>query len=554
MKLFVTVMLSYLISVLPMSAQTDNGLADKSWYGNSKKEFVLSSAAQMKGLAELVAEGNSFSGKTIYLHQDIDLTTELWDPVGTSDTPFDGTFDGNGFSILLGNVSPSPYAGLFGVVGKGKIQNLNVSLSTNINASEVFGAVAGFVAEKASVNFCNARGSVSTTDASVVGGVVGASEGKVESCANYCTIISTNASPNVVGGVAGKADGIVAKCHNAASVTGSEICGGIVGQNASSSAELNIWNCYNLGVVMSQSTPQSLNQAIVGGIAGKVENVNIEQCYNNGRVDAYCYKQQAADTQCKAYVGGLVGMGGGKLKDSYNVGDVASRSVSNLSDRLESLSYTYAGGLIGYLIGGAISSIDYCYNAGTVYTYGRGNGRTYINNGGVLGDFATFVPSLTCCYYLENVNQVETEQNDVHDVFLKDVGVKVNDAELSSVSFLGTSSDVKSLNDDGVFVHDAGFVNKGYPICQMVHTFALTRIGDGGKAVLKGHSNAPCAGRGFLYWYGGFEDYAVDQAADASFESQIEMPKKGEDLYVQAYVVLKDGSLLKGNVQRVHIP
>ena len=60
-------------------------------------------------MALLVKEGNSFAGKTVCLDADISLrnddktfnrSTRWFDGIGSTQAPFSGTFDGNGFRIF----------------------------------------------------------------------------------------------------------------------------------------------------------------------------------------------------------------------------------------------------------------------------------------------------------------------------------------------------------------------------------------------------------------------------------------------------------------------
>jgi len=86
--------------------------------------------------AQLNAVRNSLSGRFVLLN-DIDLrgtTFENWTPIGTAASPFNGTFDGNGNSIIGVRVANAPghaNPGLFGVVGtNGRVQTLRVVYSS----------------------------------------------------------------------------------------------------------------------------------------------------------------------------------------------------------------------------------------------------------------------------------------------------------------------------------------------------------------------------------------------------------------------------------------
>lgn len=543
---YISILLFFL--ALPMAAQ--EGEVDMTWYRSGNKEFVLTTEAQMKGLSELVAGGNDFLGKTVYIHKDIDVSNSIWTPIGSSEAPFAGTFDGSGYRVCLGRIAPAEYGGLFGFVN-GNVKNLNVSVKDAQDSLTNAGVIAGFVGKTASVKFCSTFGLFQLKNASVVGGLVGITEGEIESCANNCRLVNDNVKANAMGGIAGVAAGIIAKCHNTACLLATNVCGGIVGKNNEMNADLSIWNSFNIGDVQVVSKQGDGEDAIAGGVVGNAENQDMQQCYNCGRVSVYSFKSEG-DIHCRSYAGGLVGIGSGKLVASYNIGDVVSRSAADVADKIESVSYVYAGGLLGCQRGTGFTSLSYCYNAGFVYAYGMGGNHTFVNYGGILGDFSSFAPSLKSCYYLDENCKSEIGHGSVNDTFYKNIGFGVREDELTSVKFIQKNKEVPGLNDEEVYSYDDDNINMGYPVCAMVHTLGIERQGD--KAVLKAVSNASVASKGFFYWIGGLEDYTVDMPATQDFECTLDMPQKGEDCYVQAYVILHDGTMKKGNVLKMHIP
>ena len=119
-----------------------DGTADTSWYNDTDTEFLLDSVEQLAGLAELVDDGNNFSGKTIKLDKDMNLyyienvaeEPKSFDPIGDN-SPFAGTFDGQGHTI--NNLYQSGWAfgyewgsygsiGLFGELESATIKNVNI--------------------------------------------------------------------------------------------------------------------------------------------------------------------------------------------------------------------------------------------------------------------------------------------------------------------------------------------------------------------------------------------------------------------------------------------
>ena len=212
---------------------------DTSWYDGSKEKFTLSDAADLFGFAKLVNEGNKFSGKTVELAADIDLTGYVWTPIG-SGKHFAGTFNGNnhkvtGMSVFAAGID---YAGLFGFVSGGTVQNVHVV------------------------------GKVTAMDVGCVGGIVGqvGANSVVQNCLSEVTVTATGKS-TAVGGVVGTSVGTINLCWNKEAVAaGNAFVGGVVGNG-------NAKNCANFGKVKSESN--------AGGIAGKGK---VENSYNLGDV------------------------------------------------------------------------------------------------------------------------------------------------------------------------------------------------------------------------------------------------------------------------------
>jgi len=140
-----------------------DGTSDSSWYNEESDEFIINTAEELAGLADLVDDGNSFEGKTVKLGNDIDLYyvaeggTEpvCFEPIGSyrKDTSFKGTFDGQGYTIS--NMSQNTWAlnngysygdlglGLFGKVENSTIKDLTMDGASISGESALAGIVAG---------------------------------------------------------------------------------------------------------------------------------------------------------------------------------------------------------------------------------------------------------------------------------------------------------------------------------------------------------------------------------------------------------------------------
>ena len=203
-----------------------------------------------------------------------------WQPIGTQDDLFTGTFDGQGYEIrdLFINRSDENFVGLFGVVGEGGVvQNIGV-----VNADMTgYGAVGGLVGNnEGTISNSYSTGNVTGSEGNAgVGGLVGANLGTVSD--SYSTgdvtgdtwvggLVGWNEKGTVsnsystgsvngelgVGGLVGASSGIVSNSYSTGSVTGNENVGGLVGENTAT-----VSNAYSTGSVTGSLS--------VGGLVGK---------------------------------------------------------------------------------------------------------------------------------------------------------------------------------------------------------------------------------------------------------------------------------------------
>ena len=171
--------------------------ADDTWYNADAAEMTIMSAKQLRTFAGMVNAGTDFKGQTIKLGADIMLSGE-WTPIGTAEHPFKGTFDGsieisdNNFKYYavsgLEVNGTSPYAGLFGVVDGGTVQNLTVTGSVSSEAKDAHvGGIVGWLEAKGTVETCVFIGSVKAVGENAVrGGLVGKVESTASVSDGYC--------------------------------------------------------------------------------------------------------------------------------------------------------------------------------------------------------------------------------------------------------------------------------------------------------------------------------------------------------------------------------
>ena len=190
---------------------------------------LIGTAEQLKNFATLVNSGvTNAKGKLI---ADIDLAGDddnQWTPIGTDANKYNGTFDGQGFTIKnLYYKQQVEGVGLFGFANSGAyIKNVRVE---------------------------------GTVDNSTNG--AGAGNGGTQTCA---------------GGIIGKSyEATVLNCSFSGNVISYSNVGGLVGWGTAT-----IVNCYNEGTVMFHSTANQTG----GGVHGYGGSPQLKSCYNVGSV------------------------------------------------------------------------------------------------------------------------------------------------------------------------------------------------------------------------------------------------------------------------------
>ena len=242
---------------------------------------------------------------------------EEWKPIGTSNNPFKGTFDGQGHTIsgLYVNLKKN-YVGLFGHVGKGGTVK-NVTLADSY-----------------------VSGNIS------VGGICGWNNGgTVENCTSGCTVKGTG---NSVGGICGSNQkegnraGLVLNCHNTGKVTGTDFyIGGVCGSN------------YNSILQESDNSGKVSGETEVGGVCGFNNNGTVKGCYNIGKVPD------------GNRVGGVCG-GGSSTTGCYYLDTSGTDSQGESKTELQ-----FKNGEVAYLLQKALDDAATAANKPTTQVWGQ---------------------------------------------------------------------------------------------------------------------------------------------------------------------------------------
>ena len=321
------------------------------------------------------------------LMSDIDLTafisdnnpTEGWEPIGSMESPFMGTFLGEGHTLSGFKINRNnDYNGFIAFADSADISNLNIegtnvkgntynggfcgrafnSTFNNINISlsiEGTNRTGGLCGEslQSEIQNCNVNGSV-TCGGSYSGGLIGQSINDTITHTSHSGAIS---GAGYCGGIAGIATaGDYTDCSHDGEINGTGYCGGFVGwvsgtlvRNFSHAG--NITGSNNTGGFAGYLKSSNVYHAItsgnvtgtgkVGGFIGESSTATLIGCNAGGKV-----------TGTSQYVGGMIGYSTGLIADScFTIGNVEGQS-------------TNIGGFIGYEDGAF--SLGNCGSVGDV--------------------------------------------------------------------------------------------------------------------------------------------------------------------------------------------
>ncbi len=297
-------------------------------FGFAESDDSYEGYIPISSITDLYNIRNNLDGKFV-LTQNIDLLnfisvgfhtpfegwspTNTWIPIGTSDEPFTGVLDGNGYSIenLTINIdsessikSSDLIIGIFGVVKDGVVANLNVSnVNIDVNRNDAcfsIGTVAG-VTYNSQIYGCSSNGNIHLTyynyDAIYNGGIVGyLSENTVISnCANKTNIKITQIQKE--------------EPDNDFSFSLPAIASSGVGGISGGGFRTNLSRCINYGTI----TAETIGYGNFGGIVGLFDSTEISDCANIGDISV---------TGNHQYIGGISGSSN-SITNCYNAGKIA---------------------------------------------------------------------------------------------------------------------------------------------------------------------------------------------------------------------------------------
>ena len=292
--------------------------------GTAANPYQIATADDLKAFRDKVNGGATTA--CAILTADITLDkSETWTPIGSSKNKYNGTFDGQGYTIsgLNVNETGSNEAGLFGDTAQSNtspvIKNLTIADSSFVTARGYAGGVAGYgggVFEN-----CHTEASVTVQGGKYAGGIIGSYKGtgitaelSMIQCSNRATVKAVNGFGGFAGGLIGQAEhplklensfnaGVVSSKPSGQTPT----AGGLV---VSVSCATTLVNVYNVGDV---SVSGGAN--VAGLVGNSVKALTITNAYQHGTVTAGSESTGAAivaDTQS-----------GATLKNVYKTSDLA---------------------------------------------------------------------------------------------------------------------------------------------------------------------------------------------------------------------------------------
>ncbi len=378
-KTFKSILSVIMCAMLVLSVSVTAFGAGLSGLGTKTSPYLVSSASDFDIIAEMIADGDDFSGKYISLQKNVTVSDDFV-PLGTEETPFKGVFMGNGYRIS-GFFVDRNYAGMFAFTDGAEISSLTVA--GEFNADDYAGSIVAYAVDTV-IEGCVCAASVYAYN--YCGGIAGYIEsGEIKGC-------KTNARTSIggyldyCGGIAGFSGALIEECTNNAYVYGVKNVGGIAGSSAgdiifctnSARVEATSSNYGGIAGMTEGAVKYSRNAAAVnssganvgkaGGIAGVGYGAEIVECISAGNV-----------TATGNYAGGIAGY----LTNSDVTDCIAAANVTSSAD--------YAGGIFGYSL---TSDITRCIALSAVSAKSVKGGIGALSAG-----------TVTDCYY----NSSETE-------------------------------------------------------------------------------------------------------------------------------------------------
>lgn len=318
--------------------------------GTSVEPYLIKTVDNLKHIID-------YPNAHFKVNNTIDLKGISFEPIGTEEKPFTGTFDGNNQEIsnlTINKDKESKNIGFFGVINNAKVKNVNIK-NADITGGSRLGVLVGYAKEDKNgaclIGNCHVNGKIVGLGTDVIkatrmGGLVGINDGNNDDSYVYSVIDNCSADVNVignttpaeesghVGGLVGWNRGIITNGVASGNVKGGNTTGGLVGSN---------WG----QIYKSNATGNVTGLYTTGGFAGSNSLYSkIEDSYSTGNVIG----NRANGNN---YFGGFVGSTSGTIKNCVSIGTVLP-------------GWSWNGGFAGYFDGNNIEKdLENCYGNST---------------------------------------------------------------------------------------------------------------------------------------------------------------------------------------------
>ena len=242
--------------------------------------YQVSTKDELRWIAYQVNNGNK--ALNVSLTNDIQMSANVWIPIGTPQKPFAGTFDGQGHTIDISTMNAtSGYGGLFGYISGATVRNFAIT-GTLVCAGAINGPVA--MAKESLIEGIRSSLHIDATASGLThtAGIVG--DLQDNSLVTLCTFDGTiTVGPDnhdCFGGIAGYTNtGTITNCANYGTITFSNengYVGGMFGyvNNANFGG---FRNCLAVGTVKREGGESK----VAGALCGWLRTYNAETIANN---------------------------------------------------------------------------------------------------------------------------------------------------------------------------------------------------------------------------------------------------------------------------------
>ena len=418
--------------------------------GTAEDPYQITGAAELIWLRDAVNAGKA--NTCANLQQDVEYVGEVWTPIGTSERPYTGTFNGNGHTIRVWLRGWGQ--ALFGYVGAGakltdlavtKLQSENYSISDSAPLARI---------NNGTITRCRYSGGI--TAKSTLGGLVYTNSGTIEACYVYAGRLNRGGRIEMYYG--GRA-------------------GGIAYENTGT-----IVNSYFYGdMVQAQSNGTVRDIIGSGAIAYEKSGGKIINCYYGADSDDG-YGGKTEDQFCRGEVAYLLNDGTARddwrqncyAGDSSDATPVLDRSHAQV--RKSGSSYVSLYPHVHCIYGGDATSGGHPQHSNVTYTawtndeaasqYGdsshtaanslpKNPGKYYLTSDVTLRDTGTWHPAdnTVICLNSHNIREFAVNKP-AYDVITVDSGVTFSLTECASIQgdiHCASSAATHTVNNSGTF-------------------------------------------------------------------------------------------------------